>query len=167
MMSIQSKSTSFEVKSHHAPEVERQFPISILVIEDDPDFLELVGGQMSDIAEVTAARSYDEAIQHLEHEHFNLVVCDWALATRTAPEVFHMVDPLIGDSMFQPRKIPVMFMSGSEKIGPTLDLRSLKHFVAVTFILKSLGPPLIRIMAENILHRFNAEAQDSPCRYLS
>jgi len=144
---------------------------SILIIEDDPDFLELVGGQMTHIegANVSSAHNCDEAVAILAQRPFDLIVCDWALASRTAPEVFRIVDPMLSDDGHGRlhKKIPIMFMSGSEKIGPTQNMRQLKNFEAVSFILKNLGPSMIRIMAENILDRFSSEPEDEPCTYHS
>jgi CheY-like chemotaxis protein len=145
--------------------------ISILIIEDDPDFLELVGGQMAHIsgARVISAHNCDEAVSILAQKAFDLIVCDWALASRTAPEVFRIVDPLLsgGENQHLHKKIPIIFMSGSEKIGPTQNMRQLKNFEAVSFILKNLGPSMIRVMAENILDCFNPDAEPEICTYHS
>jgi CheY-like chemotaxis protein len=142
--------------------------IAILVVDDDEDYLDAVHAQVARIrgARVTRAASYDEAVEQLLLFPYQLVICDWSLASRTGPEVFHSADPRIGHG--QKRRIPVMFMSGSEKVASTQGLRSFKHFEPVTFILKSLGPPMIRIMAENIVQRFNPRpTAEANCVYLS
>ena len=155
--------------------INKKFPLDlsnekvpILVVEDDPDFLDLLSMEISQITgtRLTVANSCEAAVDKLIHGKFQLVVCDWALASRTGPEVFLLADPLM--MLDRSAKIPVMFMSGSEKVGPTHNLRSLKHFEPVTFILKDLGAAMIRIMAENILQRFNQHHQDeAPYAYLS
>jgi CheY-like chemotaxis protein len=161
-----------EQKSASALDVRNQLPaedeveFSILLIEDDPDFLELLGGHLIHIegAQISAARDCEEAVAMLIHRPFDLIISDWSLAAQTAPEIFRIVDPMI---IASPEKIPVMFMSGSEKIGATQNLHSLKHFEAVSFMLKNLGPLLIRKLAENILTQAKALKDVPPCVYLS
>ncbi|MGZ3724062.1 MAG: response regulator, partial [Bdellovibrionales bacterium] len=55
---------------------------AILVVEDDPDFLELLLRQISKIsgANISVAHNRDEAVELLTNRSFQLVVCDWALA---------------------------------------------------------------------------------------
>jgi CheY-like chemotaxis protein len=126
--------------------------VSILVIDDDADYLSLLSFEIARAtgAQVSVAHSLEEAVELLCNEHFELVVCDWSLASRTGPEVLTTADPLILVNF----KTPVMFMSGSEKVGATQRLQCYEHFEPVSFILKRLGPLLISVMAENIILRF-------------
>ena len=48
-------------------------------------------------------------------------------------------------------KTPVLFISGSDKVGQTQVLQALRHFEPVSFIRKSCGLPLIGMLAERIL----------------
>lgn len=142
--------------------------LSILVVDDDSDFLELICRQIAKIsgAQIYIANGRDEAVELLVHKDFDLVVCDWALSSHTAPEVFHLADPRI-DLFLKNRKIPVMFMSGSDKVGPVLNLRNLKNFEPVTFILKAMGAHMIRVMAEGIIDRFRKPMPRTEQAYFS
>lgn len=134
-----------------------EFNISILVIDDDPDFLDLVSSELRQIpgTKVTTAHDCDEAVDLLTHNCFSLVVSDWEIKSKTAPTMLLTADPLMRIQLDAPctAKIPVLFMSGSDKIGPVRHLTSLRHFEPVSFIIKRLGPSLIRLVAENILSR--------------
>ena len=136
--------------------------ICVLIVDDDPDFLDLLSFEMTRIPNVrlTVARNPEEALHLLGTRSFDLVVSDWALNGSTAPEVLSTADDLLRDERNAPdpvphaAKTPVMFMSGSEKVNETRVLHSLKHFEPVSFILKRCGPPLIGQMAAHILDRF-------------
>lgn len=148
----------------------RDFPENsgVLIIDDDADFLELLEDHISQISgtEISVAYSCDQAVDLLTRRPFQLVVCDWALAARTGPDVFRLADPLIFNRCEKPaRKTPVIFMSGSEKVALTQSLRAFKNFEPVTFMLKNLGAPMIRVMAENILQRFShCEPESEPLK---
>lgn len=143
---------------------------AILIVDDDLDFLDLIADRVARIegATVVLASSCDEAVDNLTQQHFHLVICDWALATRTGPEVFRLADPLLTRYRQMETKVPVIFMSGSEKVTSTQNLRSFKCFAPVTFIIKNLGPHVIGVMAEHVLEFFNpAEGGESRGAYLS
>ena len=134
-----------------------------MVVDDDPDFLSLVSGELEQIpgVNVTAATSPDEALDLLTNNNFDLVVSDWALDSLTAPDVFTQADGL----MERPStKTPVLFMSGSEKVGQTQRLKNLNNFEPVSFLLKRCGPPVIAMLARLILDRFWTRKQVlQPC----
>ena len=143
----------------------KRHSIEILIIDDDHDYLNLLAAHLDHIPGVAIRKAYspEEAVSILCHEEFSLIVCDWDIAAKTAPEVFEIADPLARQ---QRRKVPVLFMSGSEKIAATQRFIKMRNFEAVSFMLKRLGPPLITIMAENILERFDG-ARDRECVYLT
>jgi CheY-like chemotaxis protein len=135
----------------------------VLVVDDDPDFLSLLIKELRHIPDihVTVARNPDEAIRLLTRNKYRLIVSDWAISSSTAPELLTEVDHLIEKREKEPidpvpygDKVPVMFISGSDKVGQTQRLTSLKHFEPVSFLLKRCGAPLIKLLAENILARF-------------
>jgi CheY-like chemotaxis protein len=145
-------------------EVTMQFPANacVLVVDDDPDFLNLLTKQMSQIPGVSldVARDHREAVQMLSENSYDLVVSDWAIESHTAPDVFIQADPLIEHS---DQKVPVMFISGSDKVGNVQRLKGLKHFEPVSFLLKRCGPPLISLLAEHILARPWGPRELQPC----
>jgi CheY-like chemotaxis protein len=141
--------------------VQSNATFTVLIVDDDVDFLELLAGEIGHIrgVEIDVARGPKEALGKLEMNSYELIVSDWALAGSTGPEVLFTADHILDDDMdvvrgkARSRKTPVMFMSGSEKVGQTRLLGSLHHFEPVSFILKSCGPPLIGLMAEHLLLR--------------
>lgn len=136
--------------------------VPILVIDDDEDFADLLLVELRHIpgAKITVARDADEAVNMLTLHRYVLVVSDWSLnKKKTALDVLHAADPKIHgfSSALNPcEKMPVLFISGSEKVGAAQNFRSLMHFEPVSFILKRFGPPLISLLAENIVERFYA-----------
>ena len=130
--------------------------LEILVVDDDLDFLELLLIELQSIPQthVDVAHDFVQAVQLLQSNKYALVLSDWALDSRTASEAFVQADQSAARSAVE--RTPVMFMSGSDKVGNTRQLKDLKHFEPVSFILKRMGPPLICWLAENILHRFYA-----------
>lgn len=143
-------------------------PTNVLIVDDDPDFLDLLINEIESIPSVRidVAHGPSEALKMLTRRNYHLIVSDWALDNSTAPEVLSRADHLIGDEP-EPfpyaSKIPVMFISGSEKVSQTQVLKTLKHFEPVSFLLKRCGPSLIGVLAEHILARFSPEPALSSC----
>jgi DNA-binding NtrC family response regulator len=120
---------------------------TILVVDDDQDFLSLLASELSQIpgALIQTACNDREALSLLRQYRFTLIVSDWAIHSTTAPQMLRRADPLLIG------KTPVLIVSGSEKIGPMQRLNSLKHLEPVSFILKRYGPTVITSLAEQIL----------------
>jgi CheY-like chemotaxis protein len=132
---------------------------NVLIVDDDPDFLALLTGEIGQIpgVKIDIARGPSDALKKITRRDYQLIVSDWALDSSTAPDVLSTADHLIGEEpepVPYSSKIPVMFISGSEKVSQTQVLRTLKHFEPVSFILKRCGPSLIGLLAEHILARF-------------
>lgn len=139
---------------------------SVLVVDDDPDFLDLLSRQLKQIPDisVTVAHGPREAVQMLTRHKYKLVVSDWALLSTTAQEVLNEADHILESELEGARtgKVPVMFMSGSEKVGQTQRM-GLKHFEPVSFILKRCGTPMISSLAEHMLQKFGQTRSVQPC----
>lgn len=141
----------------------------VLVVDDDPDFLDLLTTQLSSIPgiQIRVAQNPREALKMLVNGKYKLIVSDWALSTNTnASQVFSEADSKLaqeGVTTAEHNKIPVMFMSGSEKVGQTKGLHGLKYFEPVSFILKRCGTPIIRTLAESLLARFSQRRSLQPC----
>ncbi len=137
---------------------------SVLVVDDDPDFLGLLSSQIRQIpgVRVNVANSPDEALNLLRENTYDLVVSDWALSPeQTAPEVLSDADHSFKDP--DEAKTPVLFISGSEKVANTMRLKTFKHFEPVSFLLKSCGPPMISFLAEQLLARHWGPRELQPC----
>ena len=142
------------------------YEYAVLVVDDDPDFLDLLSRQLKQIPDisVTVAHGPREAVQLLTRNRYKLVVSDWALLSTTAHEVLNEADHILesGYNGKRAAKVPVMFMSGSEKVNQTQRI-GLKHFEAVSFILKRCGPPMISSLAEHMLQKFGQARSVQPC----
>jgi CheY-like chemotaxis protein len=127
----------------------------VLLIDDDPDYLDLLAAEISQIplVQVHVASSAAEAVKLLGDNDFHLIVTDWELKETTSPEIFRRVDDNFGrrGGGEKNAKTPILFMSASEKVVQTQTLGPLKRFRAVSFILKSCGPLLIGLTAEYLL----------------
>ncbi|MBX3023024.1 MAG: response regulator [Bdellovibrionales bacterium] len=136
----------------------------VLIVDDDPDFLDLLTCEIEQIPGVTVDVAHDpeEAVRKLTLQDYRLIVSDWALDASDASKVLSSADDMIGENL-KPAKIPVMFISGSEKVSQTQVLHDLKHFEPVSFLLKSCGPSMIGLLAEHILHRFSPLPELEPC----
>lgn len=142
---------------------------NILIVDDDPDFLELLSGEIRQIPGVRVEEAHHpaEALKMLTRRNYQLVVSDWALDASNASEVFATADHLRAEAYFNSKlakaKTPVMFISGSEKVFQTQLLRRLKHFEPVSFLVKSCGVSLIGLLAAHILNRFAPLPEMEPC----
>ena len=127
-------------------------------------FLEILLRQFDRIPDVnvSVAHNFEEAVAMLSVERFGLVVSDWALDDRCAPEVFCQADPCIKRSECNALKTPILFMSGSHKVGQTKPLDFLKNFEPVSFILKRFGPRLIANIAEDVMRSLRLDTRPQP-----
>lgn len=134
---------------------------AVLILDDDVEFLRLVSDEISLIhgARVDTATSATEALRLLVERDYDLVVSDWAVHSSTGPDILRQVDSLLTGVQNRARieekmvKVPVMFISGSEKIAQTQVLR-LNHFEPISFLHKRCGPEIIGDLARQILDRF-------------
>lgn len=83
-------SANYELKNRKrlkAQMFNRKSPAAILIVDDDPDFLDLVCEHVSQIAdvEIEVATSCEKAVSRLSKRSYQLVICDWRLASRTGP----------------------------------------------------------------------------------
>lgn len=147
----------------------RQTPVNVLIVDDDPDFLDLLCSQISQIngVSIDVAATPAEALQFLTHQEYRLIVSDWALNPSTGPDILRKADGLMNVPLRKKTRLasktPVLFMSGSDKVVQTQVLRTLAHFDPVSFIRKSCGPPLISRLAEQILCKFQLGTEEVPC----
>ena len=135
----------------------------VLIVDDDPDFLDLLTQELGQIEGITidVAHTSQEALNLLTRNAYKLVVSDWSLEQSTGPEVLSKADGLrtsLASVLNLQSKIPVVFISASDRVSETLVLHALKHFEPVSFIRKSCGPPLIGLVAERILVRYRGQS---------
>jgi len=134
--------------------------LEVLIVDDDPDFLDLLISEIGHIphVQITAAHNPHEALERLSQANYDLIVSDWALDDSTGGEVIRRADgQWARRTAARPAtvgKVPVLFISGSEKVNETRTLHALDHFEPVSFVLKRCGPTMISVVAEQILEQF-------------
>jgi two-component system cell cycle sensor histidine kinase/response regulator CckA len=89
----------------------------ILLVDDDPEDLEIVEALLGDIgvwtARVTTASSYEEALERIGSEPFDVALIDYRLGPRRG-------DALIGEPAVRAARLPVIILTGEAGIETDL-----------------------------------------------
>ncbi len=95
------------VKDYFAKAEEGSFKKSILVVDDDPNYLSLVREWLKDTYKVSMANSGLQAIKWLGKNKVDLILLDHEMPVTSGPQVLEMLrsDP-------ETKGIPVMFLTG-------------------------------------------------------
>jgi CheY-like chemotaxis protein len=123
---------------------------NVLVLDDDPDFLERLTCELKSVdgLKIKAVNCARDAIESLTNNSFHLVVSDWAIHASTGPDVLSQADTLLKDLG---RKIPVVFISGSDRMALTKRIKPLENFEMGWFVLKGAGTSIISQLVQSIL----------------
>jgi CheY-like chemotaxis protein len=124
---------------------------AVLVVDDDPDFLECLSLELGRIEgiRIEAVDNPLEAINRLSTGQYRLVVSDWVLSPTTGPALMCKADA--NKKEVCSHKTPVVFISGSDRVALTRRIEPMQNFFAVSFIHKRTGPSIISRMVEEIL----------------
>ncbi|MBR5766435.1 MAG: response regulator [Lachnospiraceae bacterium] len=117
-----------------------EFRKSILIVDDDPNYLGLVRQWLKGTYKVAMANSGLQAIKWLGHNKVDLILLDYEMPVTTGPQVLEM---LRSDN--ETRSIPVMFLTG----------RSDKESVMSVLALRPEGYFLKTIQREELLEKLN------------
>lgn len=95
------------VRDYFAKAEEGSFKKSILVVDDDPNYLSLVREWLKDMYKVSMANSGLQAIKWLGKNKVDLILLDHEMPVTSGPQVLEMLrsDP-------ETKGIPVMFLTG-------------------------------------------------------
>ena len=98
-----------------------EFRKSILVVDDDPSYLNLVRGWLSGTYKVSMATSGLKAIKWLGKNRVDLILLDHEMPVTSGPQVLEMLrsDP-------ETESIPVMFLTGKSDKQSVMAVLSLK-----------------------------------------
>ena len=110
---------------------EGEYQKSILVVDDDPNYLALVRGWLRDSYKVSMANSGLQAIKWLGKNKVDLILLDHEMPITTGPQVLEM---LRSDS--ETSSIPVMFLTGKSDKESVMKVVSLKP---EGYFLKTIG----------------------------
>ncbi len=110
-----------------------EFKKTILVVDDDPNYLSLVREWLKDTYKVAMANSGLQAIKWLGKHHADLILLDYEMPITTGPQVLEM---LRGDA--ETKSIPVMFLTGKSDKQSVMSVVELKP---EGYFLKSIEKP--------------------------
>lgn len=107
------------------------FRKSILIVDDDPNYLSLVREWLRSTYRVSMATSGLQAIKWLGHNKVDLILLDHEMPVTTGPQVLEMLrsDP-------ETSSIPVMFLTGKSDRNSVMSVVSLKP---EGYMLKTIG----------------------------
>lgn len=93
----------------------------ILVVDDDPNFVNLVREWMKDDYKVSVATSGMQAIKWLGHSSVDLILLDYEMPVTNGPQVLEMLR-----SEEETKNIPVIFLTGNDSKESVMSVVSLK-----------------------------------------
>ena len=98
-----------------------EFKKSILIVDDDPQYLSIVRSWLKDFYKVTMANSGLQAIKYLGKNKVDLILLDHEMPVTSGPQVLEMLrsDP-------ETSSIPVMFLTGKSDKESVMAVVSLK-----------------------------------------
>lgn len=98
-----------------------EFKHSLLVVDDDPNYLGLVREWLKDKFKVTGVSSGMQAIKWLGKNKADLILLDYEMPVTTGPQVFEMLR-----SDEDTKDIPVMFLTGKSDKDSVMSVLALK-----------------------------------------
>ena len=104
---------------------------SILIVDDDPNYMSLVRGWLKGTYKVSMATSGLRAIKWLGSNKVDLILLDFEMPVTDGPQVLEM---LRDDD--ETRKIPVMFLTGRDDKDSVMSVMELKP---EGYFLKTIG----------------------------
>lgn len=109
------------VKEYYQKVAEGTFRKSILVVDDDPNYLSLVRDWLKDTYKVTMANSGLQAIKYLGKNKVDLILLDHEMPVTGGPQVLEMLR-----SDEETKDIPVMFLTGKSDKESVMAVAALK-----------------------------------------
>ena len=109
------------VTSYFEKERQGEFKKSILIVDDDPNYLGLVREWLKDTYKVFMANSGLQAIKWLGKNTVDLILLDHEMPVTSGPQVLEMLR-----SDDETRSIPVMFLTGKSDKESVMQVVSLK-----------------------------------------
>lgn len=120
--------------------------LSVLVIEDDPDYSEVLSGRLGqeEALNIFVASDPYEAAERLTECCYDLVITDWTLSTMRAPQTLRKTDEILRMDSDLPvkwskRRVPVLIVSGDDHARDVSRIYDFEHFQFVSFLPKQAG----------------------------
>ncbi len=119
------------VKEHLAKAEQGEFKKTILVVDDDPSYLNLVREWLRDKYKVSMVSSGLQAIKWLGKNKADLILLDHEMPVTSGPQVLEMLR-----SDEETKRIPVIFLTGKSDKDSVMSVVSLKP---EGYLLKTIG----------------------------
>ena len=109
------------VKEYYQKVADGSFRKSIIIVDDDPNYLSLVRDWLKDTYKVTMANSGLQAIKYLGKNKVDLILLDHEMPVTGGPQVLEMLR-----SDEETKDIPVMFLTGKSDKESVMAVAALK-----------------------------------------
>ncbi|MBO6260829.1 MAG: response regulator [Lachnospiraceae bacterium] len=121
----------------------------ILLVDDDPTFLKMLQGWLSDRYRITAVKSGMQAITYIAHHTPDLILLDYDMPITPGPQVMEMIRSEISAS-----EIPIIFLTGKSDRESIMSVMRLKP---QGYLLKTMSKEAIVEAVDNyfIAHRWD------------
>ena len=93
----------------------------ILLVDDDPTFLKMLQGWLSDRYRITAVKSGMQAITYIANHKPDLILLDYDMPITPGPQVMEMIRSEISAS-----EIPIIFLTGKSDRESIMNVMKLK-----------------------------------------
>ena len=93
----------------------------ILLVDDDPTFLKMIQGWLSDKYRITAVKSGMQAITYIAKHKPDLILLDYDMPITPGPQVMEMIR-----SEFDSSEIPIIFLTGKSDRESIMRVMKLK-----------------------------------------
>lgn len=103
----------------------------ILLVDDDPTFLKMLQGWLSDKYRITAVKSGMQAITYIANHKPDLILLDYDMPITPGPQVMEMIR-----SEFDSSEIPIIFLTGKSDRESIMRVMKLKP---QGYLLKTMG----------------------------
>ena len=121
----------------------------ILLVDDDPTFLKMLQGWLSDRYRITAVKSGMQAITYIAHHTPDLILLDYDMPITPGPQVMEMIRSEISAA-----EIPIIFLTGKSDRESIMNVMRLKP---QGYLLKTMSKEAIVEAIDNyfIAHKWD------------
>lgn len=110
-----------DVKQLHGKIAAGEFKKTILIVDDDPNYMSVIREWLKSNFKIAMANSGLQAIKWLGKNKADLILLDYEMPVTTGPQVLEMLR-----SESETRDIPVMFLTGKSDKESVMNVLSLK-----------------------------------------
>ncbi len=116
-----AKYVAEELKAIAALAEEKRSGKHILLVDDDPTFLKMIQGWLSERYRITAVKSGIQAITYMANHRPDLILLDYDMPITPGPQVMEMIR-----SEFNYSDIPIIFLTGKSDRESIMNVVKLK-----------------------------------------